>query len=361
MVNYAILGIICGLVAYGFAQFLLFCDEWFPKLKIYPPLRPMLGGLLVAAIAVFFPEILGTGHDTVETLLNGHYPPAQHLWQALTWENLHLYLVALAAAKIAATAITLGSGAAGGKFAPSLFMGATVGGAFGIMANSLGWIPTESPAAYALVGMAAIFGSIAQAPLTVILLVFEMTNDYHLILPMMAAGVLSQVVFYSLRREGVFTHKLAQQGVKFGRGKDLNILEAIPVSRAMHRGVVTVSTDSTLAEIRRLFEESPHRGFPIVDSTGKLCGIITTSDLVSHKLESPETIAEQICTRKLHTVYEDDNCHTAIALLEDYHIGRIPVIDHQGKPVGIVTRTDIVGAYKLALQIRLAEVEEEGG
>jgi len=215
MGNYVVLGLICGLVAYAFAQFLLYCDNWFPQLRTYPPLRPMIGGLIVAALAFFFPEVLGTGHHTMETLLNGHFPASMHLVGALSWDNMLLYLLALCFVKIAATSITLGSGAAGGKFAPSLFMGATVGGVFGFL------------------------------PLTVILLVFEMTGNYSLILPMMAAGVVSQIVFYSLRKEGVFTHKLAQQGVKFGRGKDLSILEAITVESVMHRGVETMTCSST--------------------------------------------------------------------------------------------------------------------
>jgi CIC family chloride channel protein len=361
MVNYVVLGLICGLVAYSFAQVLQFCDTVFPNWRIYPPLKPMVGGLLVAALALFFPEILGTGHATVERLVNGHYPLQQHLFPALTWGSPLLYLLILAFAKLVATSITLGSGAAGGKFMPSLFMGASVGGVFGVAVNNLGWITTEAPAAYALVGMAAIFGSIAQAPLTVILLVFEMTGNYTVILPMMAAGVVSQVVFYSLRKDGVFTHKLARMGIKFGRGKDLNILEAIPVSRAMHKGVETIDADDSFAQVRERFARTQHHGFPVVDANGRLLGMLTTSDLAKHMDSDTEVTAQEICTLNVFAVDEDDNCHKAIALLEDHHIGRVPVVDSAGHPVGIITRTDIVGAYKLALQIREQELEEQGG
>jgi CIC family chloride channel protein len=361
MGNYVVLGIICGLLAYAFAQVLHYCDSFFPRWRIYPPLKPMFGGLLVAALAVFFPEILGTGHELVERLLNGHYPQPQHLFTALHWGSPLLYLAALAVAKLLATSVTLGSGAAGGKFMPSLFMGATVGGVFGVTVNQLGWITTEAPAAYALVGMAAIFGSIAQAPLTVILLVFEMTGNYTVILPMMVAGVISQVVFYSLRRDGVFTHKLAKLGVKFGRGKDLNILESIPVTRAMHRGVETIPESMDILKVRALFLETQHHGFPVVDSTGRLVGMVTTSDLATHKDDPGSTLAGDICTRKVYSLKVSDNCHQAIAILEDYHIGRVPVVDAQERPVGIITRTDIIGAYKLALQERERELEESGG
>jgi len=361
MINYIILGLLCGLTAYAFAQLLLFFDHWFPRWRIYPPIKPMIGGIVVSLIALCFPEILGTGHHVVETIINGHFPRQEHLFAVLNWPNLHLYLVALCLAKLAATSITLGSGAAGGKFAPSLFMGATVGGAYGILVASQNLIPTASPAAYALVGMAAIFGSIAQAPLTVILLVFEMTGNYTLILPMMAAGLVSQVVFYSLRKEGVFTHKLARMGVKFGRGKDLNILEAIPVTRAMHKDVETISCDTSLGKIKELFEHTEHHGFPIVDSEGRLCGILTTSDLAKHRDDADNVRALGVCTPQIHTVRETDNCHDAIAILEDYHIGRVPVVDNHGRPIGIITRTDIIGAYKLALQLRQRELEEQGG
>ncbi|MCH7472243.1 chloride channel protein [bacterium] len=361
VVNYVALGIICGLVAYGFAQFLLLCDTWFPHWRFPSYAKPMIGGVLIAGIALLFPEILGTGHETVETLLNGHYPTSPHLFGGLDWGNPTLYLLALCVAKLAATSITLGSGAAGGKFAPSLFMGATVGGAFGVLVATYSPVATENPAAYALVGMAAIFGSIAQAPITCILLVFEMTGNYQLILPMLAAGAISQVVFYSLRREGVFTHKLARMGVKFGRGKDLNILEAIPVSKAMHRGVQTITKEAALGEIRSNFELTEHHGFPVVDEGGRLAGMLTTSDLGHRKLGSFGVTAWDICSRDIHSLKASDNCHTAIALLEDYHIGRVPVVDDEGRPVGIITRTDIVGAYKLALQLRQREIEEEEG
>ena len=361
MGNYVILGLICGLLAYSFAQLLLYCDTYFPRLRIAPPLRPMLGGVIVSGLAFFFPEVLGTGHATVEHLLNGHYPAPHHLVPTLAWGIPVLYLLGLAIAKVVATSVTLGSGAAGGKFAPSLFMGATVGGAFGVAVNMVGWVPSENPAAYALVGMAAIFGSIAQAPLTVILLVFEMTGNYTVILPMMAAGVVSQVVFYSLRKDGVFTHKLAALGVKFGRGKDLNILEAIPVTRAMHQGVETLSLDDSLQAVRDRFQNTEHHGFPVVDGDGKLYGMLTTSDLMRCREKRDDCTAQDICTHPVKSVVEDDDCHRAIALLEDYHIGRVPVVDAGGRPVGIITRTDIVGAYKLALQERERELEEYGG
>jgi CIC family chloride channel protein len=360
MGNYVVLGLICGLVAYAFAQFLLYCDTWFPLWRIYPALKPMAGGLIVAALAFFFPEILGTGHHTVETLLNGHFPASMHLAGALSWDNMLLYLLVLCFAKVAATSITLGSGAAGGKFAPSLFMGATIGGVFGFLVAQADWNPAVDPAAYALVGMATIFGSIAQAPLTVVLLVFEMTGNYSLILPMMAAGVVSQVVFYSLRKEGVFTHKLAQQGVKFGRGKDLSILEAISVESVMHRGVETIPCDEPLSMVRKRFEDTEHHGFPVVDSEGKLCGMITTSDLLKHRQDDPAATAREICTQTVYSLVESDDCHKAIALLEDYHIGRVPVVDSSGKPIGILTRTNIDGAYKLALQLRQQELDESG-
>jgi len=351
--NFILLGLICGLVAYTFAQTLQYCDHIFPRWRIYPPLKPMIGGVIVSGIALMFPEILGTGHHTVEALINGHLPI-----NALAWNISILYLLCLCFAKLIATAVTLGSGAAGGKFAPSLFMGATIGGVFGFIAEGLH--PSLDAAAYSLVAMATIFGSIAQAPLTVILLVFEMTGNYTLIVPMMAAGVVSQVVFYSLRKDGVFTHKLARLGIKFGRGKDLSILEAIPVSQVMHKGVETISADDSLESIRRRFEETEHHGFPVVDDKGVLCGIITTSDLIRHRSAPARATARVVCTSIVYSLQESDDCHKAIAFLEDYHIGRVPVVDAAGRPVGILTRTDIVGAYKLALQIKQQELSEAG-
>ncbi len=99
----------------------------------------------------------------------------------------------------------------------------------------------------------------------------------------------------------------------------------------------------------------------MVDANGRLLGMLTTSDLAKHREDGDDTEAQDICTLDVYAVNQDDNCHQAIALLEDHHIGRVPVVDSAGHPVGIITRTDIVGAYKLALQIREQELEEEGG
>lgn len=358
---FIVLGLVCGLVAVGFAECLHFLENRFNNWRILPPVKPMVGGILVSLSALFFPEVMGTGHDTVESLINGTRLPDPQLLSAINWLSPVPYLILLCLFKVIATSVTLGSGAAGGKFAPSLFMGATLGGAFGLLLASSSLVGTAEPGVYAIVGMATIFGSIAQAPLSVVLMVFEMSGNYTLILPMLIAGTLSQVMFYSVRKKGVFTHKLAKLGVQFGRGKDLNILEAIPVTRAMHRGVETIVKDTPLSEVRGIFEDSQHHGFPVVDTDGMLCGMVTTSDLSSHADEAADASVYAICSHKLFYLKHTDNCHTAIAMLEDNHIGRIPVLDKDGKPYGIITRSDIIGAYKLALQIRREELEEEDG
>ncbi len=360
MGNYLVLGLLCGLIAVLFAWLLERGEHLFARWRAFPPLKTLAGGALVSAIAVFFPEILGNGEETLQRLLNGHYPASQHLWPGLVWSLPLLYLLGVCLAKVLATSLTFASGAAGGKFMPALFMGATLGGVFGVAVNSLGWIPTAAPAAYALVGMAAIFGAIAQAPLAVVLMVFEITGNYSIILPMLATGAVSQAVFHSLRAEGVFTQELARLGVKFGRGKDLNILEAIPVARAMHRGVETIAVTEPLASVRERFQGSAHHGFPVVDAAGRLYGMLATSDLARHRNADGALPAGQACAHPVHALGEDGDCHQAIALLEDHNIGRVPVVDGAGRPVGIITRTDIVFAYKLALQERERELAEEG-
>lgn len=391
MLNYLLLGLVCGLAAYLFAQLLLYCELIFPRWRVYPPLKPLAGGLACSAIALFFPEVLGGGYGTINALLNSQYPGHAHLLPGMAWAAVGtgalVYLVLLGLAKIAATSLSLGSGAAGGEFAPSLFIGASLGGAFGVMAHAQHLVPTQSPGAYALAGMAAIFGAIAQAPIASILLAFEMTGNYQLILPLLATGAVSHAVFHALRREGVFTHKLARLGVKFGRGKDLNILEAIPVVRAMHRGVETIPVDAPLDAVRALLERTEHRGFPVVDLAGRICGVLTVSDLARAASGAPEAAAQpslfpaadgahespatrptaarapltagDICTRAVLTLSESDNCGTATALMDDHNIGRLPVVNTTGQPIGIITRSDIVGAYKLAVELRQREGEED--
>jgi CIC family chloride channel protein len=206
---YALLGLVAGLFARAFVMFLYAFEGAWERLAMPDLAKPVLGGLLLGLLgwvsfqADAVPRIFGVGYPSVEAALVG--------------ELALPVLLALGLLKLVATSLTLGSGGSGGVFAPSLFMGAMLGGAFGMLVDAVAPAWTGPPGAYALVGMAAVFGGAAHAPVTAILILFEMTGDYAIILPLMLATVVSTLVTCALSPESIYSLKLVRRGVDLRR------------------------------------------------------------------------------------------------------------------------------------------------
>jgi CIC family chloride channel protein len=198
---YFVMGLACGLAATLYVRALYRVEDWFGDWKFPTALKPAVGGLVVGLVLRFFPEVYGTGLHAVEGAL----------WARFPWE----ILLALLFAELVGNVATLGSGGSGGIFAPSLFMGAMLGGAFGTLAHSQFPDWAAGTGAYAMVGMAAFFAAAAKAPTTSILILFEMTNDYRIMLPLMAAVVASTYVSHSQLRHSIYTLKLFHRGIQY--------------------------------------------------------------------------------------------------------------------------------------------------
>ena len=196
-------------------------------------------------------------------------------------------MIILLLLKILAFSLSLGSGGSGGSIVPSLFAGAMLGGALGTAANAFFPGITAEAGAYALVGMGAVFAGTARAPLTAILILFEITRDYNLILPLMFACVLSNVMSNALYPESIFTEGLRRRGFKIRKGREVDIMSSMFVKDAMVTHVQTVSEEKSIETLTTLMQVSRHVGFPVLDSKGKLSGIVTLSDLRS-KVKSGE-------------------------------------------------------------------------
>jgi CIC family chloride channel protein len=197
------MGLLAGAAAIGYVRLLYRAEDLFRDWTFPESLKPAVGGLMVGILLRFFPQIYGAGFPAIESAL----------WVRFPWE----LLVGLFAAEMLANCATLGSGGSGGVFAPSLYMGAMLGGAYGVLAHSLFPAATGGPGAYAMVGMAAFFAASAKAPMTALLILFEMTNDYRIMLPLMAATVASTYVSHHLLPQSIYTLKLHQRGISFPR------------------------------------------------------------------------------------------------------------------------------------------------
>jgi CIC family chloride channel protein len=333
---YLVLGLASAIMAIGFSTALYLVEDAFNALRAPEYLRPALGGLGVGAIGLFHPEVFGGGFDVIERSLVGEM-------------TLGL-LAVLAGLKLAATALTLGSGGLGGVFAPALFLGAMLGGVFGHGVDALFPGMTGPVGAYAVVGMAAVFAGAARAPITAIIIVFEMTREYELILPLMTAVIVSTITARILRRETIYTTKLRRRGVVLPEEEEADVLGRVPVSRVMQREFPTAQASAPAESLVELFSRNNQTGFPVVDEDGALVGVVALSDLERAPRDGSTTVGD-IATKRPVVAYPDQSVHEAMKQLGGYEVGRLPVVsrDDPRRLVGVLRRNDIVRAYAQAV------------
>lgn len=337
---YVVLGIMCGGVAVTFTRTLGWAETFFDNLKIPEIGKPAIGGLLLGIIGIFYPQVFADGYPTIDVALYG---------QMAFW--LLFILIFL---KIAATSLTLGSGNSGGIFAPSLFMGAMAGGAFGTLAHSIFPTMTASPGAYALVGMAALVGGTTHAPITAILIIFEMTNDYRIILPLMVAVIFSTLVARHLFEHSIYTIKLAARGIFLKGGKDVMVLKAIKTSEVMDRNFETIRPWTRLRDIIHKIETSKESYFMMVDDENHLKGIISFQDIrgVLSKSDVQDlVIAEDIAHTDVVTVSPDDDLEEARNKFSVHGMQLLPVVekDNGNRVIGVLRYDDMMTIYNKRL------------
>ena len=297
---YAVLGVVAAVVGVIFVSVLYKSEDLFDAWTFPESLKPVIGGLLIGTIGIYFPQIFGVGYDTIEHALHNTLP---------------LQIMALLVViKLAATSLTIGSGGSGGVFAPSLFLGAMLGGSFGNAANALWPTLTAPPGAYALVGMAAFFAAAARAPISAVLILFEMTDDYRIILPLMLATVISTLTAERLLSESIYTLKLSRRGVRLSRGRDVDVMQTVRVSEVMDTAADTVSSGLSLSALAREFERTHHHSFPVLDAQGYLYGIVSIRDLeqAMEERDMEKTTTGDIATTRLITVSPDEPMAHAI-------------------------------------------------
>ena len=339
LILYAGMGVISGIFAVLYIRTLYKFEDIFNAIRVIPEyLKPVLGGLLVGCIGYFYPHIFGVGYESIELALTG---------------KLTLSLVALLVfLKLLATSITIGSGGSGGVFAPGLFMGAMLGATLGMIFNQFWPDIAPIPAAYALVGMGAVFAGSAQAPMTAFIMLFEMSNDYHIILPLMITCIISAAVARGLYPGSIYTVKLIRRGLDIEAARYPDVFREIPVSEAMTENVVAISASLSVNQAYRQVQDSQHRGFPIVDGSGGLVGIVTSYELVSSQQRSGSLPVTAIATTDLIVTTPDEPLSLAAMKLSRYGIGRLPVVE-PGQPkkmVGLLSRTDIIEAYSKVIR-----------
>jgi CIC family chloride channel protein len=356
---YALLGVLAAPISALFVRALVWTEDRFEEWERVPSwIKPAVGGALLGIFAIIYGLFPGLGYEHVPHVFGNSYSTIE---LALAGAGVTWVMVALIFLKIIATSLTLGSGGSGGIFAPSLFFGAMLGGAYGHVVAQL-FPDIAAPAgAYALVGMAATFAGIIGTPITAILLLFEMTGDYHIILPLMFAVVISWFASRAiLHGETINSIPLARRGIRIAQGRDVDIMQGILVQEAMTPNPDTVPADMPLSQLLEEFDRTRHHGFPVLDAEGHLFGMVTLQDL-QRALERGlplDTPVSTIATRHPQVVFPDESMASALEKLGRLGVGRLPVVarEEPRKLVGIVRRDDILRAYNLALT-RRAELQ----
>ncbi|MEO8028876.1 MAG: chloride channel protein, partial [Bryobacteraceae bacterium] len=353
---YAVLGVVGGLGSVCFVKLLLNLRAWFmtlPKWSVW--FQPVAGGLTVGLIGYFVPEVLGVGYNYVEKVLNG---------------DVVLQVVVLfAVLKILATAVCYASGNAGGIFGPSLFIGAMMGAAVGGVAHSIFPASTAGPGAYALVGMGTAFAGVVRTPLTSVIMIFEITRDYTIIVPLMISNLIAFFISHKMQPQPIYEALAYQEGVHLPTAESRSQAERIHVGQAMRSKPKVLSPDLQIAAVLLQTKDGMVDAWPVVDAYG-LWGMIRNSELEQAVTDggSSKRVAE-ILTRspagshstaaEMPHVHPDHSLSLALERMGSSGLNVLPVVSRANvrELIGIVVLDDILGAYGVAK--RGSEVEQK--
>jgi CIC family chloride channel protein len=262
---YAVLGVVGGLGSTVFVKLLLHLREWFARLpKNTVWLQPVAGGLTVGIMGYFTPDVMGVGYNFVEKVLNG--------------DVVLKIVVLLGVLKIVATAMCYSSGNAGGIFGPSLFIGAMMGAAVGSIAHTLFPSFTAGPGAYALVGMGTAFAGIVRTPLTSVIMIFEVTRDYTIIVPLMISNLIAYFISYKLQKEPIYEALARQDGIHLPTAEVRSQAGKSQVIHAMREAPIILRPDTLVGAALEQLKDSPLDACPVTDLQG-LCGMVRSLDL----------------------------------------------------------------------------------
>ena len=337
---HAVLGVLAGLVAVSFTTILYKVEDVFDAWRIPDYLKTPIAGLILGTAGLAFPWIMGVGYEGIEAALAGN----------LAW----YILLALVVIKILATSLTIGGGMSGGIFAPSLFIGAMLGGVCGHWFGALFPEVTGGAITYVIVGMAGVVAGTTHGPLSAFLILFEMTGDYKIILPLMIGTILAVVIAGWVRRESIYTLKLIRRGVDIRAGKEVGLLRSITVNDVMTTNVAAAAEDTPLGEFIDLAVRSKFSSFPVINDQGALVGIIGHVDYADHGFDDALrdiVVVKELASRNVVSVTPNDNLEKALKLISHRDFKILPVVSPDSPPklLGVVSERDIISAYSDAM------------
>ncbi|MFP4258317.1 MAG: chloride channel protein [Desulfovermiculus sp.] len=349
--GYLLLGLLAGLVSIVFVRAIYTVENIFNRLPLPQWLCPALGGLLLGAMALYLPQVMGVGYDTVNSALDGNLPL-----------QLAIFLLV---GKLVATSICIGSGMSGGIFAPSLYLGAALGTVLGYVLSSV-WPGLDlHPAFFALAGMGAVISGTTLAPITAIVTIFELTLHSQIILPLMVSCISATLVVRLLFGVSAYEMKLLRRGINIVRGHDVSILRDLCVRDFMRHTVPIISFKAPLEDIVEEMSTSPYPHFVVENDEHQLAGVLSLRDVREALLYFEDlkegVIAADLMSTNVTTITSQENMETAMHMFEDHPYSMFPVVDTENHVVGILTKDDLLKAYdQKVLKDRILSVNPAG-
>ena len=315
---FAVMGVLVALAAIGFMRLLLACGPWIAGVVAHPALRPGVAGLAVGLTALALPDVLGIGTETLRfATIEGAFGQGE--------------LVVLILAKIALTALCIGAGFSGGVFSPALLIGSLIGALFWTLTTGAGGIPTSGVAVYAIGAMMAFASAVIGAPLSCILIVFELTRNYDITIAAMVAVVFSNLVAHRLFGRSLFDVQLARRGMDFSQGRDRAHLAALPVRDLLSEAAVTMTPDDTSGQVAARLAAAGWRQAFALDADGRLAGVYSPSEG-----QQPATL----------TFDDDTSLADAMERMRGFVGDAVPVVTRaDGRYLGAVSEADMVSAW----------------
>ena len=318
---FALLGLLAGVVGVLFSRVLYAIEDVCDKFWKGPEwLRPAVGGVLLGAVLLVLPEMYGVGYPVLGNSIAGRYAIP--------------FLIVLLIGKMVATSLTIGIGGSGGVFAPSLFIGAMLGSAYGQLAHELMPGVAGQVGTYGLIGMGAVFAGAARAPITAVIIMFELTGEYTIILPLMAAIVLATGISHLLTGDTIYTLKLRRRGVDLDVPEHAGLLGSMTAAQVMEPLGESVDQGTALLDTAGRLARSPHGQLPVVDGAGTYLGIVTAraaADALADGRHDQAPVGDIV--EQSPSVRADTTLDASLDALETAEGTAIPVLDESGRRV----------------------------
>jgi len=325
-----VLGLLAGLFAIVYTRGLTFFEDLFDHWNWPFGLRALVGGLTVGGLGLMLPEVLGVGYGPMRLVAAGHL--------------VGMILLALLAAKLLATLVTIGAGGSGGVFAPSLYLGLMLGTVYGMAAHGLLPHTLADARVFGVAGMGAVFAAAAQAPLTAGVIVLEMTGDYHLTLGVLMAASLAYFLYGSLQPDTMYTVRLSRRGIRILRGAEVRPLQVLPAKSAMRPLATPVLGSETVSEAQSKLGELHADALVVQDDAGHYLGILDLPTLLAASGRDPNGTVRALPFTHVPPLAPDSNLDEAIQRFGMYDTPLLPVVVN-GRPVGVLTPNDVMRAY----------------